>query len=71
MGRCTIPYRDRTVRPIAYYTNPEMPPEFQDHVEIEGAGGVRTYRFPTQAEATARRGLEPALIVVLVVVRPF
>jgi|GEM_PF-316524 len=55
MGRCTIPYREREIRPIAYYTNPEMPPEFQDHVEIEGADGTLTYRLPTAAEATARR----------------
>ncbi|MDB4930173.1 MAG: hypothetical protein JWM10_2657 [Myxococcaceae bacterium] len=54
VGHCTIPYRDREIRPIAYYTNPEMPSEFQDHVEIEAADGTLTYRFPTADEARTR-----------------
>ncbi len=52
--RCTIPYRDRTVRPIAYYTNTIMPPEMQDHVVIPGPDGNDTYRLPTAAEVSSR-----------------
>ncbi|MDO9020976.1 MAG: hypothetical protein Q8S73_13500 [Deltaproteobacteria bacterium] len=54
MGRCTLPYRERTVRPVAYYTNPEMPPEFQDHVEVESGDGALTYRWATADEAARR-----------------
>jgi hypothetical protein len=54
LGRCTLPYRERTVRPVAYYTNPEMPPEFQDHVEVEAADGTVTYRWATPEEARTR-----------------
>ncbi|MEZ4408670.1 MAG: hypothetical protein R3A52_19690 [Polyangiales bacterium] len=50
MEQCTIPYRDREVRPIAYYLNPETPPEFQDHVETENADGTLSYRLPNQNE---------------------
>lgn len=31
--RCTIPYRDREVKPVAYFVNPEMPEALQDTVE--------------------------------------
>jgi len=55
MHRCTVPYRRREVRPIAYYTNLEMPAEMQDHVVVPGAEGNDTYRFPTPAEVTASR----------------
>ncbi len=54
LGRCTLPYRERTVRAVPYYTNPEMPPEFQDHVEVEAADGALTYRWPTADEVTRR-----------------
>jgi hypothetical protein len=52
--RCTMPYRRRAVRPIAYYTNTDMPPEMQDHVVVPGPEGVDTYRFPTPAEVASR-----------------
>ena len=52
-GRCTIPYKDREVRPMAYYLNPETPPELQDHMERE-VNGVLEYRLPTDAERAAR-----------------
>lgn len=29
-NRCTIPYRDRDVKPVTYYVNPEMPDALQD-----------------------------------------
>lgn len=31
-NRCTVPYRDRDVKPISYYVNPEMPDALQDSV---------------------------------------
>src|SRR6185503_1009702 len=33
---CTIPYRDREVRTIGYWVNPEMPDELQDPVDGGG-----------------------------------
>ncbi len=45
MGRCTLPYRERAVRTIAYYTNQEMPAEMQNHV------GVESPRLPTAQDA--------------------
>jgi hypothetical protein len=54
MRRCTLPYRQRTVRPIAYYINREMLPEMQDHVRTEAATGDDTFRLPTADEV--RRG---------------
>lgn len=48
---CTIPYRQRTVRPIAYYVNDQMPPEMQDHVVVNAA--ARTYRLPTPSDAAS------------------
>ncbi len=53
VGRCTIPYAQRKVRPIVYYVNPEMPAEFQDHMERDVAG-VLEYRMPTAEERTSR-----------------
>lgn len=50
MEQCTIPFRDREVRTIAYYLNPENPPEFQDHIETENSDGTLSYRLPTDAE---------------------
>lgn len=35
-NRCTIPYRDREVRPVAYFVNPEMPDDLQDSVDKNG-----------------------------------
>ena len=54
VGKCTIPYREREVHPITYYVNPEMPPEFQDHVETAGADGALAYRAATDAEMQSR-----------------
>lgn len=34
--RCTIPYRDREVRPVTYYVDPEMPEELQDRLDKKG-----------------------------------
>ena len=48
---CTIPYRQREVRPIAYYVNDLMPPEMQDHVVVDAA--ARTYRLPTASDPAA------------------
>jgi hypothetical protein len=31
-NRCTIPYRDRQVKPVAYYVNQDMPDALQDEV---------------------------------------
>ncbi len=53
VGRCTIPYARRKVRPIVYYVNPEMPPEFQDHMERD-VNGVLEYRLPTADERRTR-----------------
>ncbi len=53
VGRCTIPYAQRKVRQIAYYVNPEMPPEFQDHMERD-VNGVLEYRLPTADERRSR-----------------
>ncbi|MCA9618204.1 MAG: zinc-dependent metalloprotease, partial [Myxococcales bacterium] len=36
VGKCTIPYRDRTVRTVPYYVNPEMPAELQDPLDASG-----------------------------------
>jgi hypothetical protein len=35
-NRCTIPYRDRELKPVAYYVNPEMPDELQDTLDSKG-----------------------------------
>lgn len=35
-NRCTIPYRDREIQPVAYYVNPEMPDDLQDAVDRSG-----------------------------------
>jgi hypothetical protein len=43
--RCTIPYRDREVAPVAYYTNPEMPDALQD---TTGKNGKFDARGPTE-----------------------
>jgi hypothetical protein len=48
MAKCTMPYRQRRVRPIAYYVNPEMPPQFQNHVVEAGAR-----RLPTATDAAS------------------
>ena len=53
VGRCTIPYAQRNVRPIVYYMNPETPPEFQDHMERD-VNGVLQYRLPTDEERRTR-----------------
>jgi hypothetical protein len=53
MQRCTLPYRERTVRPVAYYTNEQMPAEMQNHVVVPGANGAETYRVPTDQDAPA------------------
>ncbi len=36
MKKCTIPYRDRTVKPVAYWVNNLMPLEFQDRYDSRG-----------------------------------
>lgn len=53
MRKCTIPYRNREVRPIAYYITGEMPADFTDHVPTVNADGSTTYRFATAAEMRA------------------
>ncbi len=53
MQRCTLPYRERRVRPVAYYVNEQMPPEMQDHVVVPGANGGETYRLPTDQDPAA------------------
>lgn len=35
-NRCTIPYRDRKIRPIAYWVNQDMPDDLQDPVDSSG-----------------------------------
>ncbi|NUP05892.1 MAG: hypothetical protein HOW73_07530 [Polyangiaceae bacterium] len=35
-SRCTIPYRDREIRTVGYWTNPEFPAELQDPVDENG-----------------------------------
>jgi hypothetical protein len=35
-NRCTIPYRDRETKPVAWWVNPEMPDTLQD--EFDGSG---------------------------------
>jgi hypothetical protein len=35
-NRCTIPYRDRDIKPVAYFVNPEMPDALQDVVDDDG-----------------------------------
>ena len=47
MRRCTLPYRERQVRPIAYYTNSDMPAEMQNHVVVRNADGTTSARMPT------------------------
>ena len=51
MHRCTLPYRERSIRPVAYYTNEGMPPEMQNHVVVPGANGTETFRMPTAQDA--------------------
>ncbi|MFO0605980.1 MAG: hypothetical protein U0324_22535 [Polyangiales bacterium] len=53
MQKCTLPYRERRVRPVAYYVNEQMPPEMQDHVVVPGANGSETYRLPTDQDPAA------------------
>ena len=50
MGRCTLPYRERAVRPVVYYVNPQMPPEMQNHVVVT-SGSQRSYRLPRAGDA--------------------
>ncbi|MBL8604537.1 MAG: hypothetical protein JNK72_21600 [Myxococcales bacterium] len=52
---CTLPYRNRPVRPIAYYINVETPADFQDHIETPNPDGTVTYRVPTTDEISGRR----------------
>lgn len=35
-GLCTVPYRDRVVRPIVYHVNEAMPDELQDPLDEQG-----------------------------------
>jgi hypothetical protein len=50
MRKCTLPYRERRIRPVAYYVNEQMPPEMQDHVVVPGPNGTETYRLPTDRD---------------------
>jgi len=45
MEQCTIPYRNREIRPIAYYVNEETPADFVDHVETENEDGTVSYAY--------------------------
>ncbi len=36
VGKCTIPYRDREIRTVTYFVNPEMPDELQDPLDEAG-----------------------------------
>jgi hypothetical protein len=56
MHKCTMPYRNREVRPIAYYITGEMPRDFMDHVATVAADGNTTYRAPTAAEIAVGPG---------------
>ena len=35
-NRCTLPYRDRTVKPIVWWVNTDMPDELQDTLDSKG-----------------------------------
>lgn len=35
-GQCTIPYRDRDTKVVAYYNNKEFPEKFLDHTDASG-----------------------------------
>ena len=35
-SRCTIPYRDRETKPVAWWVNTDMPPELQDSFDGKG-----------------------------------
>jgi hypothetical protein len=56
MNKCTIPYRNREVRPITYYITGEMPRDFMDHVATVATDGNTTYRAPTAAEIAVGPG---------------
>ena len=34
--RCTVPYRDRQIKPVGYWVNSEMPADLQDEVDNHG-----------------------------------
>lgn len=36
VGKCTIPYRDRVIKPTGYWVNQEMPADLQDPVDAQG-----------------------------------
>ncbi|MEB2312757.1 MAG: hypothetical protein OZ921_10725 [Sorangiineae bacterium] len=36
VGKCTLPYRDRQVKPIGYWVNQEMPADLMDPVDEQG-----------------------------------
>jgi hypothetical protein len=60
MQKCTLPYRERRVRPIAYYVNREMPPEMQDHVVVPRRRGRRpTACPPTRTRPTPSPAARP------------
>ena len=44
-NRCTIPYRDRETKPIAWWVNPDMPDTIQDKVD---SGGKRVSQGATE-----------------------
>ncbi len=37
VGKCTLPYRDREIRPIGYWINKDAPPELLDPVDGNGS----------------------------------
>ncbi len=41
VGKCTLPYRDRTIRTIGYWVNKEMPDDLQDPVGSDGKPTAR------------------------------
>ncbi len=60
-NRCTIPYRDREVAPVAYYVNPEMPDELQSPGEGEPGASealIETWNQALQHSVARAREVE-------------
>lgn len=50
--RCTIPYIQRTIRPIAYYENDLTPAQMHDHCYDDNPDGSRSYRHVGEGDCT-------------------
>ena len=50
IGKCTIPVRDRTVKPIGYWLNVDAPQDLTDEVSADGKTVIRTGAYEELTE---------------------